>query len=357
MTVVVLDANAMPHGHFNEKTLRQLWSIIGRGSAIIVPEVVVWEWAEHAFRAQVTLNLTVEQHRVDPKVMPGATVSAPPPISEVVTIIQSILVESGVEIWTPSPEHWRDAVRQQVLQVGTGEMKKEVKTGAADGVVLACASEFAYRSEPPVVLLSSDSRLRGQATKAIEDLLVANGTRDVLKQLNSFEPAPEDLEVRASEVLPGLLNERIAEGEPALAFDEFGVDLHGIGGRAGSDFGIQPERIDFRRVDLVEFHHFEIASAGNARFGLGEMRMFGEFELAFLERRETSSGDFEIVGDVVGPFAGGYVDVTVAIRWDISWQFEDINATGVAIAVLDDGPDYDEEGDEVPPFRAVVGGE
>lgn len=351
--MVVLDANAMPHGHFNDKTLRQLRIIVGESSSIIVPEVVVWEWAEHAYRAQTALTIAVEQHRVDPKVMPPATVSTPPPISEVIATIVSVLVDSGAEIWTPSHDDWRDAVRQQVLQVGTGEMKKEVKTGAADGLVLACAKDLAYRSEPPVVLLSSDSRLRGQATREVEDLLVANGTRDVLKQLNSFEPASEDLEVRAAEVLPDLFNQRIAEGEPALAFDEFGVDLYGNDGRTASDFGIKPQSIDFSQVDIVEFHNFEIAQVGDSRFGLGEMRMFGQFELAFLERRETSPGTFELIGDVAGPFAMGYVDVTVSIRWDLGWQFEDIDATGVAIAVLDDGPDYDEDSDEVPPFRAV----
>jgi hypothetical protein len=355
MTVVVLDANAMPHGHFNDKTLRQLRSIIGQRSSIVVPEVVVWEWAEHAYRARVALTIAVDQHRVDRSIMPPAIVPPAPAISEVIATITSVLVSAGVEIWAPSPDVWRDAVRQQVLQVGAGEVKKDVKTGAADGVVLSCAKDLAYRSEPPVVLLSSDSRLRAQAAREVEDLLVANGTRDILTQLNSFEPASEDLELRAAEVLPELFNQRIAEGEPALAFDEFGVDLYGNEGRTASDFEIKPQSIDFTEVDIVEFHNFEIAQVGDSRFGLGEMRMFGRFQLAFLERRESSAGTFELIGDVAGPFAAGYVDVTVSIRWDVGWQFEDISATGVAIAVLDDGPDYDEEGDEVPSFRAVPG--
>jgi hypothetical protein len=54
------------------------------------------------------------------------------------------------------------------------------------------------------------------------------------------------------------------------------------------------------------------------------------------------------VGDVIGPFSD-YVDVTVAISWDVAWQIQDIEATGVAVAVLGD---YDEDGDDVPPFRA-----
>lgn len=340
----------MPHGHFRGKALRQLRSIVGDNSSIVVPEVVVWEWAEHAHRAQFALSLTVEQHRVDPEIISPITVPATPSIEELIAAITSALLDAGVEIWRPKPETWKDALRQQVLQVGSGEMKKDVKTGAADAVVLACAEEIQHVSEPPVILLSSDSRLRGRATEDVDDLLVANGIRDVLKQLSSFEPAPEDLEVRAAEVLPDVLNDRIAEGRPALSFDEFGVELYAGDGRYSADLAIHPQSIDFGQVDLVEFHDFEIARVDESSFGLGKMRIFGEFELAYVERRETSPGSFELVGDVAGPFSMGYVDVTVAIRWDLAWQFKDITPTGIAVAVLAD--DNDEDDDDVPPFRA-----
>jgi hypothetical protein len=83
------------------------------------------------------------------------------------------------------------------------------------------------------------------------------------------------------------------------------------------------------------------------------MRIFGEFELSFVEQRETTPGSFELVGDVAGPFSMAYVDVTVAIRWDLGWQFEDITATGTAVAVFGDD-DWDEDSDDVPQFRARV---
>lgn len=343
----------MPHGHFNGRALRQLRNIVGDNSRIVVPEVVVWEWAEHAHRAQLALSLTIEQHRVDPEIISRSTVPAAPSLDELVNTITSALTGAQLDVWSPEPETWRDALRQQVLQVGSGEMKKDVKTGAVDAVILGCAAEFQYMSEPPVILLTSDSRLRDRAAAEVSDLLVANGIRDVLKQLNNFEPAPEDLEVRAAEVLPDLLNERVAEGRSVLSFDEFGVELYAGNGRYSADLAIQPQGIDFRQVDTVEFHDFEIARAGDSRFGLGKMRIFGNFELAFIERRETSPGNFELVGDVAGPYSMGYVDVTVAIRWDLAWRFQDITPTGMAVAVLGNDEDAD-EGNDVPRFRASV---
>lgn len=351
--MIILDTNAMPHGQFNSRALRRLRDMVGAGSSIVVPEVVVWEWAEHAHKAQLALNLSVAQHRVDPAVITPASVPATPTVDELVETITSALVAAGVEIWKPDEDVWKQALRQQVLQVGAGEVKDGIKTGAADAVVLASAKHFEYRSEPPVLLYSSDARLRTQAKSEAPDLLVANATRDILTQLSDFEPPADDLEVRAAEVIPDVLNQRIAEGEPALAFDDYGVELYAGDGRYSADFKIQPRDITFSRVDLVEFHDFEIARVADARFGFGKMRIFGDFELSYLESRETSPGVFELVGDVAGPFGTAYVDVTVSIQWDLGWNFQDITPTGTAVAVTGDDEEYDDPEADVPPFHAT----
>ena len=278
---------------------------------------------------------------------------AAPPIDDLITAISNALEAGQVDIWRPDSDAWRDAIRQQVLQIGAAEVKKDVKTGAADAVVLACANAYSYVSEHPVVLVSSDKRLRVQASEEVEDLFVASGIREVLEHLASFEPATEDLEVRAAEVLPDILNERIGEGDPALAFDEFGVELWLGNDPSGNRPTIQPRDIYFSQVDLVEFHDFEVTKVGDERFGLGDMRIFGEFGITFVEQREDSLGNVELVADSAGPFTGAYVDVTVAINWDLTWQFKEITATGAAVAVLSDD-DWDEEGEDVPVFRAAV---
>lgn len=350
MTTIVLDTNAMPHGQYRSRTINELRRFVGDATSIVVPEVVVWEWAEHAHRAQLALQLTVEQHRVDPGIVPGTIAPTTPSLEHLVGAIAAALADQDVELWTPGHEAWKDAVRQQVLQVGSGETKKDVKTGAADAIVLKCAESFAYESEPPVILLTSDAQLRLTATREVADLMTANGTHDVLRKISEFTPATIDLEVRAAEVLPDLFNARLAEGGPVISFDEFGIELLASGGRSSADFSMQLQRLEFREVDLIEFHDFEVASVVDGRVGLGNMRIFGSFELSFLESRETTPGRFELVGDLIGPFSD-YVDVTVAISWDVAWQFQDIKATGVAVAVLGDD-DYDEDGVNVPPFRA-----
>lgn len=313
MATIVLDTNAMPHGQYRSRTINELRRFMGDTASIVVPEVVVWEWAEHAHRAQLALKLTVEQHRVDPGIVPRTIAPSTPSLEHLVEAIAAALAGQDVEIWAPGHGAWKDAVRQQVLQVGSGETKKDVKTGAADAIVLKCAESFAYESEPPVILLTSDAQLRVVATREIADLMTANGTHDVLRKISEFTPATIDLEVRAAEVLPDLFNARLAEGGPAISFDEFGIELLASGGRSSADFSMQLQRLEFKEVDLVEFHDFEVASVEDGCVGLGNMRIFGTFELSFLESRETTPGRFELVGDVIGPFSE-YVDVTVAIR-------------------------------------------
>jgi hypothetical protein len=126
-----------------------------------------------------------------------------------------------------------------VLQVGSGETKKDVKTGAADAIVLKCAELFAYESEPPIILLTSDAQLRLMATREVADLMTANGTHDVLRKMSEFTPESVDLEVRAAEVLPDMFNARLAEGSPAISFDEFGIEMLASGGRSSADFSMQ----------------------------------------------------------------------------------------------------------------------
>lgn len=64
MTVVILDTNALPHGQYSERVLTNLIEIASREASIVVPEVVNWEWAEHAREAQEPLAEVARQHRV-----------------------------------------------------------------------------------------------------------------------------------------------------------------------------------------------------------------------------------------------------------------------------------------------------
>lgn len=350
MTVVILDTNALPHGHYNDRVLSELIKVASRGASIVVPVVVIWEWAEHARVAQESLAEVVRQHRVDEKLVARLLVPEVPDIDDLVARIESVLLGRAT-IWAPSPDVWRDALRQQVLQIGTGERKKEIKTGAADAVVLACVEDHINTADGAVVLLSKDDKLRAACRTRCDDALVANGVGQLLSQLNEFEPAEDDLALRAEEELPVFLNEEIADHGEAMPFDDLGVELQSGSLRLGSDTSPRMSTIRLSNVDIVEVHDFRIARDDTNRYGLADLRIFGDVSIVLVEQREVAPGQYAPVPEVVSlPMA--YIDVTVAIRWNHNWQFEGIEPTGVAVVALP--TDEEDEDDEVPEFRATA---
>lgn len=352
MTIVILDTNALPHGHYSERALVRLIEIAGRGATIVVPEVVVWEWAEHAHAAQAGLAEVVRQHRVDAKVVPRPVIPETPPIDEVVAAIRNLMRGRGT-IWAPSQEVWREAVRQQVLQIGSGETKKEVKTGAADAVVLACVAAQLESAEGAVILVTSDRKVSDDCKKAFGNVLIASGSGNLLTQLNKFEPAEEDLSLRTEETLTEYLNKNIAEIGEAIPFDDFGFELHSASQRYGSDTTPRVTAMELAHIDVVETHGFQITRTEDRRYGLAKLRIFGEVSVLFSEQHETSPGRYEWSSERV-PLSMAYIDVTVATRWNHNWQLEGVEPTGVAVIVIP-SPEDDEHlsDDKVPVFRAT----
>lgn len=350
MTVVILDTNALPHGHYSERVLTNLIEVASRGATIVIPEVVIWEWAEHARDAQQSLAEVLRQHRVDQQLVGSLPAPEVPDIEELVTRIESAL-RGRAQVWAPAAEVWRDALRQQVLQVGTGERKTAVKTGAADAIVLACVEDQLETAEGAVVLLSKDDKLRAACLRTCPDALVANGVGQLLPQLNTFEPAEDNLALRAAEDLPVLLNEAIADYGEAMPFDDLGVELQSGALRFGPDTSPRLSTVRLSNIDIVEVHDFSIARDATNRYGLADLRIFGDISVVIVGQREVAPGQHTSVPEVV-PLQMAHLDVTVAIRWNHNWQFEDIEPTGVAVVVLPT-PEED-DADDVPAFRATA---
>lgn len=350
VTVVILDTNALPHGHFSDRVLSKLIDVASRGASIVVPEIVVWEWAEHAYAAQKSLAEVVRQQRVDEKLVARLPAPEVPGINELVARVESAL-SGRATIWTPPPAVWRDALHQQVLQIGTGERKLGIKTGAADAIVLACVEEHIDTADGAVVLLSNDGKLRAACMTRCSDALVANGVGQLLSSLNEFEPAEEDLALRVAEDLPVLLNEEIADQGIAMPFEDLGVELQSGSLLLGSDTSPRVSTIELAHVDIVEVHDFQIARDDDNRYGLAALRIFGDISVVLVDQREITPGQFAPVSEVVS-LQMAHLDVTVAIRWNHNWQFEGIQPTGVAVVVLPTEHDFDS--DDVPDFRAVA---
>jgi len=348
VTVIVLDANAMPHGQFSSGVLEGLRTVVGRSASIVVPEVVIWEWADHARSAHVALEEAIKRHRVHAELVDRPLIVPAPSIEDLVCRIEASL-PYDVSVWRPSEDAWRAAVRDQVLQVGSGEIKSNVKTGASDAIAFACVEHESNHAEGAVIVLTSDKLLRKNVTARFDNVRAASGTGALLEALNTFVPDTEDLELRLAEDLPAYLNERYRDSGEMLPFRDLGVAMEAHGEFYGSPGENGLPALIVTRVDIAEVHGFRVEADGAERVALADLRLFGSIPGDVLIYHEVVPGESGASREVVD-FSSDFVDVTVAVRWDHNWRIETVVSTGVAVLVIT-GPEEDES-DDVPRFRA-----
>lgn len=346
--MIVLDTNAMPQGQFSSAALRALRGVAGRGASVVIPEVVIWEWAEHARSAHVALEETIKRHRVDEGLVARPSIVSTPLIEDLVHAIEDSLPHE-VAVWRPDDGDWRAAVRDQVLQVGSGETKGNVKTGASDAIVLACVEHESNHAEGAVVLLTSDKLLRKNVAARFGNVRVASGTGALLQALSTFVPAPEDLALRLMEELPIYLSERLGDYGEILPLHDLGVamEVHGEYYRSRDQNGLSS--LVITDVEQAEIHDFRVEADGSERVALAELRLFGTILGEVLTYRDLAPGERGASREVVD-FSSDFVDVTIAVRWNQNWQIETVVPTGIAVLVIT-GPE-EEDADDVPRFRA-----
>lgn len=348
MTVIILDTNAMPHGQFSSTAMESIRIVAGRGASIVVPEVVIWEWAEHARSAHVALEEAIKRYRVDGALVARPLIVPSPSIEDLVRRIETAL-PCGVSVWRPKEDAWRAAVRDQVLQVGSGEIKGNVKTGASDAIVFACVEYECDHAEGAVVVLTSDKLLRKNVSARFDNALAASGTGSLFQAVIKFVPDTEDLAVRLMENLPTYLNERLVDTSEMLAFHDFGVAMEAHGEYFGAPYENGLSALIITHVDSAEVHHLRVNADGAERVALAELRLFGHILGDVLMYHEVVPGESGASREVVD-FSSHFVDVTVAVRWDQDWRIETVVPTGVAVLVVTE-PEEDDS-DDVPRFRA-----
>jgi len=347
MTVIVLDTNALPHGQFSRSALDALMNVAGLGASIVIPEVVVWEWAEHALSAHVALEEEIRRYRVDAGVLTRPRIDAAPSIQELVERIEAALPQD-VRIWRPEEMVWRTAVRDQVLQIGSGEAKSGIKTGASDAIVLACVEHESDRADSAVVLVTNDKQLRKNARR--ENIRFASGAGGLLSVLRTFVPATDDLALRLSEDLPGFLNDRVGDDGEALSFRNHGVAVYIDGDYFGRTREDKLSSLFITQVDIAEVDDLRVEAEGDERLGLAELRVFGTIFGDVLTYREVSPGEVGATRETVD-FSSLFVDVTIEVRWDHNWRIQNVVATGVAVLVYAE-PEDDQDELDVLRFRA-----
>lgn len=337
----------MSRGQYSRAALDSLISAAGRAASVVIPEVVIWEWAEHAHSAHVALEEAVRRNRVDDVVIRRPVVEPVPPIDELVRRIEDSL-PAEVQVWRPRSEAWRLALREQVLQTGSGETKNNVKTGAADAVVLACVESESEGAEDAVVILTGDKRLQRSAAR-FENVRHATGAGGLLAALRTFAPATDDLAIRLMEQLPEYLNERFGDHAETLSFREHGVVVEIGADRTGLKGKAELAELMITHVDIAEIGNIRVEVDGDERIGLAELRVFGNILGNIVAFHEVSPGVAGASRETVD-FSSDFVDVTIAVRWDHNWRIDAVLTTGAAVLVLVD-PSFEDDEDALQ-FRA-----
>ena len=183
-------------------------------TVVVLPEVVVWEWAEHAHRLAEDVNSKVRKVSRELGPLAHDTLLPNPmkvDIDEVVRMyLEYIDSVPGVVIWEiESLDTWKGAVRDQVLVRGTAERKKDVKTGAADTVVATVVADLIDHFET-VVVWTSDKRLTTRCRDVGAEVVAQYS--EILRLLLLTMPASEVLRAKSEEALEQSVRQDLAEG-------------------------------------------------------------------------------------------------------------------------------------------------
>lgn len=353
MTILVLDSNALRRGSFRGKSLDHWIEAAGEEAEVVVPEVVVWEWAEHAASAHSALQRALQEFSVDERLYERPQLPKELPTETLVKDITRLLA-SHATIWHPPTAAWKQGLREQVLQIGSGEVKSGIKTGAADHLVLACVGEqIDQRSNAEAVLLATnDHELTERCIKLYGDqVLIVKSTGMLLASLNTFRPAEEELYEESADALRDLVKNADSDIGSALARFDMGFRIHR--GEQDSNHPKANGRHLFfarlTRVDDVELHDLSVPESKDSRVGLANLRIFGDIKFNEWQQVQSDAGGPEMVSTFSGIISDGFVDVTVAVTWNTHWKVQSVSAESPAVIVFDTS-EYDDL-EDVPPFH------
>jgi hypothetical protein len=224
LIAVALDTNCMGRGRFSLERLAELVGVIQEQDLsieILVPEPVVWEWAEHLYRDVATARTPYVEALAAARAA-GVQVRDNPVSDELadvestVAALQKALDEIvGVRVLALSdyPAAAMEGLRDQVLQLGAGRTKKDVKTGAADSTAFRLlASHWAKYGMVDVVLVSGDrdarAHFRGSDVLTVESVWTLK--RSLMAMRHGSEIAKDQIAAAAKRDLPDFDEESLA---------------------------------------------------------------------------------------------------------------------------------------------------
>lgn len=317
----------MPRGQFSSSTLAKMVADAGDGATFIIPKVVIWEWAEHAVSASNVLNAAARSSRVDELIITAPKIVPTPSIEEVIRKIERAL-PVGVEIDSPDEATWEEAIRQQILQIGMGEKKQAVKTGAADAIVAATIKKYSADSEYAVVVVSGDKKLREVAK--IHSVIFTTGMGALSRALKDYRPATESVLHALLESLPAYLTGKLEDNEAGNLLDVYGYEfVVPSGGEIIAHHG-PLLRLEITEVRSVEVEDVVVSQIENGWEGLVDVKILGTIWATTLAYEMISPYD-EVATEAYEDLSYATVTVPMKVTWNSNWRLQEAAAVGPAV--------------------------
>lgn len=197
-----------------------------RGHTVIVPEVVVWEWAQHAHEALAAAHSELARARAmtDGLNMPLPEFTVPTAKELADRIRSHVTALEPADIADTHPDHAVDAIAQQVLQIGTGSRSKDgVKTGAADALI-AHTVEGQILFAEQLVVATADRKLAQLVGELDGNVVVVRDQRELWVWHGLTAPPSDQLILTIHQFLQRELTAEAVEGRTFSLF-EHGVNL------------------------------------------------------------------------------------------------------------------------------------
>jgi rRNA-processing protein FCF1 len=334
---IVMDTNFASRGKYQNQRLRKVFDrLVARGHEVIVPEVVVWEWAEHLHRKLRFAHDVVDSARVDANAsgLPIIVANVDLPTSERICegIVEDLRAMPGVTVQGALPQDAARAIRDQVLQVGMGSRRSGTKTGAADSLVLATArrAHEDLFEERVVVLCTNDAELADAAQDCDTPLIVVRDLSALWRWHGTTQPLDDDIARAIERWLVDLHDSDVDGPLQRLTVDPMGlgrVDHHLL--RVAADLD---SRDDHYQLE-VQLHRFEKVWATDVEVVDGD-------ELPHLVLATiTAVGDvviddwfFNADGDLEHDQGAAQAQTTTSVvaEFDEGWSIVGVDVTEVA---------------------------
>lgn len=284
--IVVVDTNFVGRGGFRSAQVSRLAARLARrGHALVVPEVVVWEWAQHAHSAATEASVAARRgsEAVDDRLGVGIHPVEVPPIEDLVSKIRALLsgMES-VDLADSEPERALEALKGQVLQTGLGTRTRDgTKTGAADAMILGSVAAL-LESYETVVLCTADKLLAKAAGDLSGDVVVVADQRALWDWHGLTMPETDDLEPAVLAFVERTLREAVVERrhfplfESGVSISEEVFKYAGVSTRETRQVDLLVEtmqKVDVDGLEVVQFTSAPYLAVADVSVGAGVLLM------------------------------------------------------------------------------------